>query len=366
MMDIPTLQQSYQQMLSGDSQQPQGQILTDMYGMLLHVLSKQTENDGVKQEVKENSDRIRELEAKVGGPDEISEKLGIYIRNLPMPAPGKSELENVREALSEVKAPGVDVRRDVTKAARFGVKDEYLGTVKVEILNDESRASIMKTKKFLANHTNPTMKNLIIGNLKTGEQMRMENFARDLLKMIPDGNNYYVAGNGHLRQKDLSQQGHVRQPHPQGPLQQTRAPRAPAPQPTRYQQLPQQEAYQVPARVPAPTQIRPQPTYHQPQPANQYAYQFPPNFLNQPTYPQNPNPYYHIRIPAPTPNNPQAPNPLDLFDPFQTAAALPAPVTANQGQGQGSQGGAQQHQQVSSDSESDQGGVQNRNIGASQ
>ena len=111
-----------------------------MYGMLLNVLSKQTENDGIKQEVKSNSERIKELEAKVGNADEISEKLGLVIRNLPMPVEGMSELENVREALIEIRAPGVDVMRDVTKAARFGWKEDYLGTVKIELLNDDARA----------------------------------------------------------------------------------------------------------------------------------------------------------------------------------------------------------------------------------
>jgi hypothetical protein len=209
--------------------------------------------------------------------------------------------------------------------------------------------------------------------------MRMENFARDLLKMLPDGNNYYVAGSGHLRQKDLSQQGqqqHFRPPPPQGPQPyQPRVPRNPAPQPPRHHQAPQHGAnqaphehvpYHVPVRVPAPApaQPRPQPTYQQP--ASQYAYQFPPNIHNQPPYSQNPNPYYHIRIPAPTPNHAQAPNPLDLFDPFQTSAALPAPVNAHHGQG--AEGGVQQHQQVVSDSDSEyqQGAVQVRNIGASQ
>ena len=71
-MDMPSLQNTYNQMAAGNSQQSQGQIFTDMYGMLLNVLSKQTENDGIKQEVKSNSERIRELEAKVGNADEIS------------------------------------------------------------------------------------------------------------------------------------------------------------------------------------------------------------------------------------------------------------------------------------------------------
>ena len=48
----------------------------------------------------------------------------------------QSEIENVRELLE-----GVDVARDVTKAARCSSKEDYLGTVKIEYLNDKSHAS---------------------------------------------------------------------------------------------------------------------------------------------------------------------------------------------------------------------------------
>ena len=92
------------------------------------------------------------------------------------------------------------------KAIRFGAKENYLGTVKVELKNDESRASIMKNKKNLSHHRNSIMQNLIIKNLKTEDHMAMENFARDLLKMIPGGNDVFMAANGHLRQKGVSYQ----------------------------------------------------------------------------------------------------------------------------------------------------------------
>ena len=35
----------------------------------------------------------------------------------------------------------MDVVRDATKAARCSLKEDYLGTVKIEYLNDESHAS---------------------------------------------------------------------------------------------------------------------------------------------------------------------------------------------------------------------------------
>jgi len=364
MMDIPSLQNTYSQMVSGGPQSQNPQMLTDMYGMLLNVLSKQTENDHIKEEVRSNSDRIRELENKVGKAEEVSEKLGIGIRNLPMPASGKTELENVRAALYEVKAPGVDVARDVTKAIRVGSKEDYLGTVKVELLNDETRASIMKQKKFLINHQNPVMRNLYIKNLKSEDQMRMENFARDMLKMLPDGNNYFVAGNGHLRQKDFPQQAHQAQyrapaPQAQGPRPQVTLPYRPQVRqqaPQARAQAPHDGGYQAPpqsvVQVQAPVQTRPpapQQTYQLPNPS-QFAYHFQPNVFNP--YQQNlNNPLYHIRAPAPVSTQHQAPNPLDMFDPFQSLAALPTPVNVSLSHGAQGQPGAQQQHQQASDSE---------------
>ena len=57
--------------------------------------------------VQNNTERIQELERKVGDSSEISEKFGIAIRELPLPV-GRSELDLVREALSQIGAPGID------------------------------------------------------------------------------------------------------------------------------------------------------------------------------------------------------------------------------------------------------------------
>ena len=198
MMDMTSLQSSYSEMLSAGSQP---KIFTDMFGMLLHVVSKQTENNSSNENISNNTMRIAELESKVGGPECISEKLGIALRNLPFPSNGESELENARNALFEVNAPGVVMMRDVLKAERVGSSESYLGTVKVEMKDDISRASIMKNKRNLEFHNNPHMRNLIVKNLKSENQMTIENFARDLLKMIPGGTEVFMAANGHLRQR---------------------------------------------------------------------------------------------------------------------------------------------------------------------
>ena len=303
----------------------QPKILTDMFGMMLNVVSKQAESDNLKTEVRGNTDRITELEAKVGGPDQISEKLGLAIRNLPLPAVGSSELDNVREALTEIRAPGVDTLRDVVKACRFGAKEDYLGTVKVEMRNDDSRASIMKNKKNLAHHHNVTMQNLIIKNLKSENQMSMENFARDLLKMIPGGNDVFMAANGHLRQKTSSHQTpNVQHNHQQ------RFPAPQPPQPRTAQPVGPRSAPHVhPSRHPQPQttpqqHIRPQQFPRQPLP-NQVPLYPQPNMFNQTPY----GPMYHINVPATTQY--QA-NPLDLFDPFRSPAMTVPLALANQEQ----------------------------------
>jgi len=343
LVDVQSLQSSYSRMVE-DGSQPK--IMTDMFAMLLQVVSKQTENEQVIEEVKSNTNRIKELEAKVGGPECILEKLGLYMRGLPFPQNGQSELENVRAAIVEINAPGVDVVRDVIKAERVGSNENYFGTVKIEMRDDNSRASVMKTKKFLANHSNPIMRNLVVGNLKTNSQMALENFARDLLKLVPGGNDLFIAANGHLRQRGTPQphhapyQGHhtrQQQVHPRPP-----AGSRPGP---------------APSGPPAPAQVRqplapPQPrapVQHPPRP-QQFTLNFPPQSNSQfptytyPSYSQasmappfvpvyaNASPYAN---PVPSTSNQPGPNPLDVFDPLSQIIMPPmAPLQYRQQPGQ--------------------------------
>ena len=68
--------------------------------------------------------------------------------------------------MSEIRAPGVDSERDIVKAVRVGKTNKYLGTVKVEMISDDARVSIMKSKRNLAYHHSEIERNLIIKNLK--------------------------------------------------------------------------------------------------------------------------------------------------------------------------------------------------------
>ena len=197
-VDLNSLRASYDDMVSKSSEK---KIFTDMYAMLMQVMSKQAEHDQLKDVVQDNVDRITELERKVGDSDEISERLGITIRELPLPE-GRSELDLVREALFQIGAPGIDVTRDVLKAKRVGNSETNLGTVKVELRSEEVRAIIMKNKKNLKHNKYEAIRKLVISNMKPHSQFALENFFHDIKKMIPGGEDVYILRNGHLRQRD--------------------------------------------------------------------------------------------------------------------------------------------------------------------
>ena len=82
-IDVTSLQNSYNQLKSSSSS---GSPVTldslpgltlDMFALMLNIHSKMSETDAVRCEVKKATTRIEVLEAKVGGVDEVSEKLGL-------------------------------------------------------------------------------------------------------------------------------------------------------------------------------------------------------------------------------------------------------------------------------------------------
>ena len=120
--------------------------------------------------------------------------------------------------------PNVDVNNDIKKAVRKGFKPESrpgardgrLGTVLVEMSNTDVKGQIMKTKKVLDNHVNDVMKNLRIKNMKNQDQLNFEFSTRQILKMVPGGENWYLAGNGRLNQvRPGGAAPRQQRPHPQ-------------------------------------------------------------------------------------------------------------------------------------------------------
>merc|ERR1719186_1019384 len=154
-------------------------MMKSVFGILLHNASNMQSVEQVKRTVQDNTDRISALEAKVGSSEEVAVPLGLAIQHMPLPTVGTSDLQNVKEMLAEVRAPGVTVDHDVIKVTRKGNKaesrpgagDSRLGTVLVEIASLDKKASIMKTKKVLQSHENPSYKNLVIRNMETQQEM---------------------------------------------------------------------------------------------------------------------------------------------------------------------------------------------------
>ena len=209
-IDVRSLQNSYNQ-LKNSSGSPVSLdtlpgLTLDMFALMLNIHSKMSETDAVRCEVKKATTRIEALEAKVGGMDEVSEKLGLAIRFLPLPPAGFSDLDIARQILTEIRAPGINVHRDVVKAIRKipskppNTNQPILGTVLLEMKNEESRALIMKNKHTLQYHPDNTIRSVVIKNMKSREQMLIENIGNNILKRIPGCENAYLGGNGQIRE----------------------------------------------------------------------------------------------------------------------------------------------------------------------
>ena len=204
-LEMDSLLQTYSE-VKEDKSQPK--ILTEMFGLMIRMASRQKETDTMKEQIKSNSQRLDILENKLGGPDEITEKLGLAVRNMPLPEHGKTELDNIRTAFHEIHAPGVDVNRDVIKAVRRvnpNNSSNQLGTVMVEVRCEKVRSAIMKNKQILATHSNPNIKGLKIQNAKSQDRMFAENCTYSLIKMSL-GDDYFIAGNGMIRRKSVPSQ----------------------------------------------------------------------------------------------------------------------------------------------------------------
>ena len=206
-LDMTKMNRLYQQVNNGEEVSNQ-ELMSSAFSMMMHMATNMNKVNDIRVDVQKNKDRISALEAKVGSAEEVATQLGLAIQNLPLPTNGTSELNNARSALAEIRATNVDVNHAITKAVRKGFKaetrpgagDAKLGTVLVEVSNVDVKSKIMKNKKVLENHTNPSIKNLKIKNMKTQEQLNYEFSTRQLLRMVPGGDGWYVAGNGRLNQ----------------------------------------------------------------------------------------------------------------------------------------------------------------------
>ena len=94
------------------------------------------------------------------------------------------------------------------KVVRQGATAENPGTVMVELRSDEARASIMKTKKVLEHHHSPELRKVIIKNMKSKVELKMDIALNQILKKLPGGDNFYIANNGQIREKTPQQRAY--------------------------------------------------------------------------------------------------------------------------------------------------------------
>ena len=378
-IDINGLFNSYNTMRSTNNQPP---ILMDMFALMLNIHSKQSENDEFRVEVKSNTSRIDSIEAKIGGKDDISERLGLAVRRLPLPQPGRTDLDNIRQVFSAITAPGLDVNRDVIKCIRKlpsnpgpNITQPILGTVLVEMRNEEARALVMKNKSSLETNQNEVLRNIVIINMRSKEQMFMQNLGNSILKKIPGCESSYVTPSGQVREGNFRQppnhhyqhNPHARVPPPQafphahqrhaGPQHDQQKPQQSLqpqqqlmyqrPPPSQYQFHPP-AGYQAfnPSTLFYPTNTQAYPTSNQAHPVNTQAYPtstqahpvntqvypantqaYPANTQTRPTtqtYPPNSqSPHVPIVPNQPPPTQDPYQSLLLQLDPFNTMRSAP-------------------------------------------
>ena len=310
-IDVNNMVNTFKSMQSGSATVNTNDALKDIYGMMIHMLSKSAENDEVKKTVVQCVSRLDSIEAKVGTSDDPSIPLSLAVRFLPLPNPGQTDLQLVKAALREVHAQGVDVERDVIKAVRLGeTTDGRLGTVLAEMRNQETKAQNMKAKKCLESHPDQGLQKLIITNAQTKSEIKMNIALNQMLKKIPGEHDSYVAGNGHIMSKN-NQNGPTRgrAPPPQ---------RRTAPQQAQRQQAPNSN-FPNPGFFPPPCGYFP----GMPQPQGNG----PANMPHMPMFGAPYNPFMHYQPPQPNPAPPSTPV-------LPTAQASTAQVQADAGQEQ--------------------------------
>ena len=215
-IDMAYLQNTYNQLKNSSTESP---LLLDMFAVMLNIHSKQSETEDFRLKIDETISRLESMEAKVGNAEEVAERLGLAVRFLPLPPTGYSDLDIVRQIFHEIRAPGIEVNRDIIKATRklpakpnINPAQPVLGTVLVEMRNEEARSNIMKNKHTLHQHPDNNIANIIIKNMKSKEQMFMENLGNNILKRIPGCENTFVTPNGQIRESFRQSHYQNRQP----------------------------------------------------------------------------------------------------------------------------------------------------------
>jgi hypothetical protein len=204
-----------------------------------------------------------------------------------------------------INAPEVDPDSDVVKVVRKGFKAatgstaEKRGTLLVEMRTAEAKASVMKTKKMLADlpdeGSTVGLKFVKIKNMRTQSDMNQEWTNRQLLRMIPGGDRYYIAGNGSLRQAQ-ERPSAAGLPGPRPPFLQPNFQPPSSALPAQQQQFQSRGSIglqQQPFNQFQQSTLPQQPQYQQP--PHQFQQSAP---LQQPQYQQPPHQFQHQALPS--------------------------------------------------------------------
>ena len=212
-----------------DENNPTQSMNKAILGLLLNIKEQCSDIQPLKTTVTDLKTRMAAMEAKVGNASEPSIPLSLAIRGLPLPSPGVEDIDLVRQVVRLIRAPSVDPEQDVVKVVRRGAREQNGGTILAEIRSKEAKAAIMKTKKVLEQSENESLRRLIIKNALTDDQMKMNRAMNGVLKLIPGGLNYYIAGNGDVRTKNERQplSRPAWQPHHRSPRRSPRLSRPP-------------------------------------------------------------------------------------------------------------------------------------------
>ena len=164
--------------------------------------------EALEDRTEDVEERVTRLELMTGGADAIPEQVGLVAKNIPKEI-GKTDLELARDLITACNAPGVNAAVDIVRAVRKGAKEEsnpgandgYHGTILIQVASKEKVALIMKNKNNNLKNS-ARFKDIRLANMKSQLQMNFENSTRQLLKMVPGGEQWQLAGNGQLRKKN--------------------------------------------------------------------------------------------------------------------------------------------------------------------
>ena len=93
-IDINKLQNIYNELKSSSTESP---LMLDMFALMLNIHTKQSKTKKNETELNHDSARLDAAEAKIDGINKVSKKLGLAVRQLPLPTHGYTDLDTIKQ-----------------------------------------------------------------------------------------------------------------------------------------------------------------------------------------------------------------------------------------------------------------------------